>query len=70
MIGVQKESDRKYNATLVNSSTTGTTLLLVRPGDMFVEGLALGLGDLVFEGGGLTRTISASESASAPWRAW
>jgi len=45
-------------------------LLLARPGNMFVEGLALGLGDLEFEGGGLTRTISASESASAPWRAW
>lgn len=37
---------------------------------MLVEGLALELGDLEFEGGGLTRTIGAGESAGAPRRAW
>jgi hypothetical protein len=37
---------------------------------MLVEGLALELGDLEFKGGGLTRTISAGESAGAPRRAW
>ena len=37
---------------------------------MLVEGLALELGDLEFEGGGLTRTISAGESAGTPRRAW
>lgn len=68
MIGLQKESDRKYNAfQFINDRTM---LLLARPGNVFIEGLALDLGHLEFECGGLTRTVSASESAGAPWRAW
>lgn len=46
---------------------TGTAMQsLAAPGDDLVEALALGLGDLKLEGGGLARTIGTGEGACAP----
>lgn len=62
-----------YRESVIHSTTQVSPrrrlCLLAQLSDMRVEGPALNLGDLEFEGSRLARTIGTSESASTPRRA-